>query len=112
MEDPAVVLLGGIAKRNEKGRLCFHTLAPLLKNHTVITFGSSAHEIKFELQESGVSISAVCDSLKEAVTAARAAKARAGVNTVLLSPGCASFDEFVDFVDRGHKFTAYASGQL
>ena len=112
MEDPAVVLLGGIAKRNEKGRLCFQALAPLLKDHTVITFGASAHEIKFELQESGVCISAVCDSLKEAVTAARAAKACAGVNTVLLSPGCASFDEFADYVDRGHKFTAYATGQL
>ena len=111
LDGQAVVLLGGAAKRNEGSRLGFWKLAPLLQQHIVITFGSSAQEIKFELQEWGVR-AAVCGSLMEAVAAARAAKDCASIGTVLLSPGCTSHDEFADFVDRGHKFTAYATGQL
>jgi UDP-N-acetylmuramoylalanine--D-glutamate ligase len=42
------------------------------------------------------------DSLESAVRRAREV-ARAG-ETVLLSPGCASFDMFEDFEDRGRKF--------
>ena len=111
LSSQAVVLLGGAAKREQSGSLGFCVLAPLLQQHKVITFGFSAQEIQCELQQWGVR-AAVCGSLMEAVAAARAAKDCASIGTVLLSPGGASFDEFLDFVDRGHKFTAYASGQL
>jgi UDP-N-acetylmuramoylalanine--D-glutamate ligase len=45
-----------------------------------------------------------CDSLAEAVSTA-AGVARAG-DVVLLSPACASFDQFESFEDRGEQFRA------
>src|SRR5207237_6292871 len=45
---------------------------------------------------------AECETLERAVGEA-AAEAEAG-DTVLLSPACASFDQFRDFEDRGHTF--------
>ena len=45
---------------------------------------------------------AECETLERAVGAA-AAEAEAG-ETVLLSPACASFDQFRDFEARGEQF--------
>ncbi len=47
---------------------------------------------------------AECNTLERAVGAA-AAEARSG-DTLLLSPACASFDQFRDFEDRGDQFRA------
>jgi UDP-N-acetylmuramoylalanine--D-glutamate ligase len=49
-----------------------------------------------------------CVELERAVAAASAA-ARPG-ETVLLSPACASFDQFVDFEARGERFAALVEG--
>ncbi|AXK42009.1 UDP-N-acetylmuramoyl-L-alanine--D-glutamate ligase [Erythrobacter aureus] len=49
-----------------------------------------------------------CETLDRAVAAA-AAKAEAG-DTVLLSPACASFDQYADFEKRGEHFRALVEG--
>jgi UDP-N-acetylmuramoylalanine--D-glutamate ligase len=51
---------------------------------------------------------AECETLDRAVGEA-AAEAEAG-DTVLLSPACASFDQFRDFEDRGDQFRALVEG--
>ncbi len=49
-----------------------------------------------------------CETLDRAVVAA-AARAEAG-DTVLLSPACASFDQYADFEKRGEHFRALVEG--
>ena len=51
---------------------------------------------------------AECETLERAVDAA-AGEAEAG-DTVLLSPACASFDQFRDFEDRGDQFRKLVEG--
>jgi len=51
---------------------------------------------------------AQCETLERAVGEA-AAEAERG-DTILLSPACASFDQFRDFEDRGDQFRALVEG--
>jgi UDP-N-acetylmuramoylalanine--D-glutamate ligase len=50
----------------------------------------------------------VCGTLERAVDAARAAAQRG--ETVLLAPGCTSFDQFASYGERGERFAALARG--
>lgn len=93
----AVVLLGGQAK----GR-GFAALAEDLRRHRgVVTFGGSGPAIADELEREGLSVVRAA-SLADAVLAA--ADAAQPGDTVLLSPGCASFDAFDNFEHRGRVF--------
>jgi UDP-N-acetylmuramoylalanine--D-glutamate ligase len=94
-----ILLLGGYDKG---GR--FADLEPALRGRVrhVIAFGKAGPEIAAQLGNM-VSLS-TSDTLATAVTAA-AGQARSG-DTVLLAPGCASFDEFRDYNERGERFAA------
>ncbi len=52
----------------------------------------------------------VLGTLEQAVPAARDAAARLGADVVLLSPACASFDQFSGFEARGRRFAELAQG--
>lgn len=95
-----VLLLGGHDKGGD-----FTILAPLLRRHAarVIFFGKAGAQIESQL--AGVVPSQRVPKLADAVAAA-AAVATSG-QVVLLSPGCASFDEFRDYNERGEKFRAW-----
>lgn len=92
-----VLIVGG---RNKGG--CFSSLLPLLKQKVkhLVVMGESRQSIASVLSHSLPFT--LCDSLKEAVGVARRF-ARPG-DTILLSPGCASLDQFRNFEERGNCF--------
>jgi UDP-N-acetylmuramoylalanine--D-glutamate ligase len=94
---PVVLLLGGRDKDGD-----FDTLRPLLKKKVkrVILFGEARDRIG-SLIGDGVP-SEKKQTLGEAVVSAY--KNAATGDVVLLSPGCASFDEFKDYKERGNFF--------
>ncbi|ONK70078.1 uncharacterized protein A4U43_C05F30010 [Asparagus officinalis] len=104
-EHKSVVLLGGLAKvLNDQETNGFEQLVGLLNRHRgVITFGSSGAMIHKTLCDSGLRIPCVnTKNLEDAVNCARTMAMRGDM--ILLSPGCASFDEFRNFEHRGKVF--------
>jgi UDP-N-acetylmuramoylalanine--D-glutamate ligase len=101
--EPLVLLLGGRDKD-----LPWEHLASLVHRrvHDVILFGEAAQTIEPILRRAHSSTSLVnthtCPTLQEAVTCA-ATVAQPG-DVVLLSPGGTSFDEFIDFAERGERY--------
>ena len=94
------MLLGGRNKGNDFGPLA---LACRRRSRLVVAYGESQRELADALAGAGVDYR-VARTMSEALETARLS-ARPG-DVVLLSPGCASFDEFVDYEDRGRRFTA------
>ena len=102
---PSVVLLGGEAKRLGNGKLGFGELVEVLsKQKAVITFGQDREQISKELDCEDIECIGVA-TLKDAV--AKAFEISTSGDTVLLSPACASFDEFKNFEHRGESFKRY-----
>jgi UDP-N-acetylmuramoylalanine--D-glutamate ligase len=73
----------------------------------VYLIGEDAPVIATALSEEGVPVCA-CGDLERAVGKAREAAVEGDV--VLLSPACASFDQFADFEARGERFRDLAEG--
>lgn len=98
MEDGRVLLiLGGKDKKGE-----FERLVPLVRSkaRAVLTIGAAAPRIAEALGDAAEIIP--CETMERAVETA-AARAREG-DTVLLSPACASFDQYQSFEHRGRHF--------
>ena len=95
-------ILGGLAKEPGLGEC----EAELSHVKAVYTIGKAGPDFA-ALLEGRVPVER-CETLDRAVSAA-AAKAQTG-NTVLLSPACASFDQYADFEKRGDHFRALVEG--
>jgi UDP-N-acetylmuramoylalanine--D-glutamate ligase len=101
------ILLGGLSK--------FGSWAPLLRDtlsgHNgvkLVFFGKDGEMIRGVAREFGRD-GPCFGTMSEAVQSAREAAAK-DRGVVLFSPGCASFDAFRDFEDRGEKFKAVVNG--
>ncbi|MFZ1036295.1 MAG: UDP-N-acetylmuramoyl-L-alanine--D-glutamate ligase [Smithella sp.] len=94
---PVILLLGGRDKDGD-----FESLKPLLKEKTkkVILFGEARNRIASLIGEDIPVLKKA--GLREAIQSAYQ-DAQSG-DVVLLSPGCASFDEFANYKDRGNFF--------
>ena len=91
---PVILLLGGRDKEGD-----FETLAPLVRERVreMILFGEAREKINRLI--GGVVKTTLAATLKEAVGAA--GRAASPGDVVLLSPGCASFDEFTRLQGTG-----------
>lgn len=105
-EVPIVLLLGGYDKGGD-----FAALAGVLRGRVrhLVLFGRSATSIAAQLhgrlgETSVESIARFDDAVRAAAAAARPGE------VVLLSPGCASFDEFADYAARGRRFREIVEG--
>ncbi len=94
------LIAGGRGKQQD-----FTPLAPLVAERctAVYLIGEAAAEIDDAINGTGVQIAVVGD-LERAVTAASDASSSGDV--VLLSPACASYDQYRDFEARGDHFRA------
>ncbi len=100
----AVLVAGGRNKGLDLGVLS--TADPLPR--AVVGFGEAGDEVVAAFRGARVERTGVetvrVDTMEEAVSAA-AALAHVG-DTVLLSPGCASFDAYANYAERGDHFAA------
>jgi UDP-N-acetylmuramoylalanine--D-glutamate ligase len=96
---PIVLMLGGRDKEGD-----FTKLAQLVKEKVtrIVAFGECKQKVVRQLSASATVVEA--GSLEEAVSGAFAASEKGGM--VLFSPGCASFDMFQNYEDRGKQFKA------
>jgi UDP-N-acetylmuramoylalanine--D-glutamate ligase len=91
-------ILGGSLKGGD-----FSSLAPAVSQRCAGCYliGEAAERLSQELMRTGVELHE-CGDLERAVSEA-ADRARPG-QTILLSPACASFDQYADYEERGEHF--------
>ena len=96
-ESPIILLLGGKNKDSN-----FRQLLPHTRRHVkhIVSFGEAGGEIATALGDA-VRLKKT-SSLSQAVASAH--KVASPGDVVLMSPGCASFDQFKSFEHRGTKF--------
>ena len=98
------VILGGRGKRSDYSPLARPIAA---RCRAAYLIGETAAELREALEPTGVPLHD-CQDLERAVAAARGA-AQPG-DTILLSPACASYDQYRSFEERGDHFRALVAG--
>lgn len=99
---PEIVIVGGIDRGGD-----FAHLAQELKNQSnlkqLLVIGEIRHKLADILQAEGLPVTVLEAQTMAEIVHAATARAEAG-DVIILSPGCASFDMFKDFSDRGDQF--------
>ncbi|MBH9968803.1 UDP-N-acetylmuramoyl-L-alanine--D-glutamate ligase [[Bacillus] enclensis] len=95
---PTILLAGGLDRGNG-----FDDLIPHLKNvKTLITFGETADKLQQTGEKAGIQTILRVDNVEKAVPAAFENSEEGDV--ILLSPACASWDQYRTFEERGDIF--------
>ena len=94
---PVLLLAGGVCKVDDLSP--FEQCAK--RTRQVFLYGKDAERIRSAVESAGCR-PVMSDTLEEAFECAASA-AQSG-DTVLLSPGCSSFDQFENFIERGRRF--------
>ncbi|WP_059104700.1 UDP-N-acetylmuramoyl-L-alanine--D-glutamate ligase [Shouchella shacheensis] len=97
-EKPVVLLAGGLDRGNE-----FDELIPYLKHvKALVTFGETKKKLARVAKEAGVNVIQYAERVEDAVTVAVEESEEGDV--LLLSPACASWDQYRTFEERGDAF--------
>ena len=97
-DTPVVLLAGGLDRGNE-----FDELIPYLKNvKAMVTFGQTAPKLERVGRSAGIKVIERVDNVDKAVPVAFAYSKPGDV--ILLSPACASWDQYKTFEVRGDIF--------
>lgn len=95
---PVLLLAGGLDRGNS-----FDTLIPALEGvKALVAFGETKEKIAAAAKTAGVKTIKIVDTVEEAVPIAYGSSDMNDV--ILLSPACASWDQFRSFQDRGDMF--------
>lgn len=95
--EPTILLMGGL----DRG-IPFDELKPYMNNvKTILCFGETKEKIKDFATKNGIECS-IYDTLEQATKAATSISNSGDI--VLLSPACASWDQYKCFEDRGDEF--------
>jgi UDP-N-acetylmuramoylalanine--D-glutamate ligase len=106
-EGPVVLILGGSEKDTDFSEL----LGPIERCcRAVVCHGEAGPRIFEFLEEKGLGMNVFLETDLTA-TVARAQRAARPGDAVLLSPGCASFDQFGGYAERGTAFALLVSAR-
>ncbi|MFD3448043.1 UDP-N-acetylmuramoyl-L-alanine--D-glutamate ligase [Microbacteriaceae bacterium 4G12] len=95
---PIILLAGGLDRGNE-----FDALVPYLGHvKSLVTFGQTAPKLIKAAEQAGMKTIKRVDNVEQAVLEAYALSEEGDV--ILLSPACASWDQFKTFEERGDMF--------
>lgn len=97
-DTPTILLAGGLDRGDD-----FLSLVPFFKNvKALILFGQTKEKLKEAGIAAGITNISLVETMKEAVETAY----RQSIETdiILLSPACASWDQYKTFEDRGNLF--------
>ncbi|WP_017727207.1 UDP-N-acetylmuramoyl-L-alanine--D-glutamate ligase [Halalkalibacterium ligniniphilum] len=97
-EQPVILLAGGLDRGNE-----FDELIPSLRGvKAVVAFGETKHKIAQAAKEAGVKAIQFAERVEDGVLEAYKLSEQSDV--ILLSPACASWDQYRTFEERGDSF--------
>ncbi|WP_070120188.1 UDP-N-acetylmuramoyl-L-alanine--D-glutamate ligase [Bacillus marinisedimentorum] len=97
-QQPVILLAGGLDRGNG-----FDELIPYMDRvKAVVAFGQTAEKIKGSAEKAGIKQIKLVDNVEQAVPAAYELSNSGDV--ILLSPACASWDQFKTFEERGDMF--------
>lgn len=97
-QNPTIWLAGGL----DRGQ-SFEGLVPYMKNvKAMVVFGETAQKLRDFGNQNGIETIFMVDNVKQA--AEKAYRISAEQDVILLSPACASWDQYKTFEERGNMF--------